>query len=394
MRVVPLSPHSPRAIRAALAARGWQDGEAASIADGAAPAAFRIEGLSEESLEALVHFSGGLGIDVVSGAGWALLLGSRARLSALARPWTVPEPLRELAEALGLAIPPDPPRTWRTTGGEISVVEPVIMGILNVTPDSFSDGGTRADAAGALKRAEALIRDGAAIIDVGGESTRPGRTETVPGDEELRRTIPVIEALGREFPSVPISIDTMKAAVAQKALEAGACIVNDVTGLRHDTDMAGLVASSGAGIVVMHSRGGPLELSSLDHVDYGGDLMGGVLAELGTALAAATHAGIAAEQIVVDPGLGFAKTADQNIFVADQLSALRSLGRPIMVGPSRKRFLGAVTGRPVEARDAATAAACALAWERGARLFRVHDVASTKDALAVANAFGGTTSTP
>jgi len=393
VRVVPLSPHSPRAIRAALAARGWQEGEAATIAEGAAPAAFRIEGLSDESLEALVHFSGPLGIDVVSGDGWALLLGSRARLSALARPWTVPEALRDVAEALGLAIPPEAPRAWRTTRGDFPVAAPVIMGILNVTPDSFSDGGARSGVPESVERAASLIRDGAGIIDVGGESTRPGRTETVPVEEELRRTIPVIAALTREFPGVAVSIDTTKAAVAEKALEAGASIVNDVSGLRHGTSMASLVATSGAGVVIMHSRGGPLELASLQHASYGADLMGELLAELGAAIDGATRAGVAPEQIVVDPGFGFAKTADQNMFVADQLSALRSLGRPILVGPSRKRFLGAVTGRSVGERDAATAAACALAWERGARLFRVHDVASTRDALAVANAFGGTTST-
>jgi dihydropteroate synthase len=162
--------------------------------------------------------------------------------------------------------------------------------------------------------------------------------------------------------------------------------VNDVTAFRFDPAMAGIVAVAGAGAILMHSRGGLLELASYDHADYGGNVVGGVLSELREALSSASEAGVAAEAIVLDPGLGFSKTVEQSVALFDQLPALLALGRPILVGPSRKRFLGAVTGMPVEDRDRATAAACALAWERGARLFRVHAVAAAREAIALAHA--------
>jgi dihydropteroate synthase len=224
---------------------------------------------------------------------------------------------------------------------------------------------------------------------VGGESTRPGRTESVPVEEELRRVTPVVEALVRSHPDLLISVDTVKSEVARAALEAGAAIVNDVTGFRLDPAMAGVAASAGAGVILMHSRGGLLELASYEHADYGGDVVGGVLAELRESLGAATVAGVEADAVVLDPGLGFSKTVEQSVELFDQLPALQALGRPLLVGPSRKRFLGAVTGLPVEERDRATAAACALAWERGARLFRVHAVAAAREALAVAHALDG-----
>jgi dihydropteroate synthase len=198
----------------------------------------------------------------------------------------------------------------------------------------------------------------------------------------------VVEALVREHPGVLVSVDTVKAEVARAALEAGAAIVNDVTGFRLDPSMAKVAAAAGAGVVLMHSRGPLLEIASYTYADYAGDVVGGVLAELRDAVSAAARAGIAEDAIAVDPGFGFSKTVEQNLHLLDQLPALQALGRPVLVGPSRKRFLGAVTGRPVEDRDRATAAACALAWERGARLFRVHDVAAARDALAVAAALG------
>jgi dihydropteroate synthase len=260
------------------------------------------------------------------------------------------------------------------------------MGILNVTPDSFSDGGRFTGAGAALAHAESLLRDGATIIDVGGESTRPGRTAVVSTEEELRRVVPVIEALIQAHPDLIISVDTVKSAVAKAALDRGAAIVNDVTAFRFDPAMAGVAAGAGAGAILMHSRGEPLEIASYEHADYGGDVVGGVLAELREALSAATSGGVALDAIVLDPGLGFSKTVEQSIVLFDQLPALQALGRPLLVGPSRKRFLGAITGLPVEERDRATAAACALAWERGARLFRVHAVAAAREALAIANA--------
>src|SRR5690606_39087187 len=190
-------------------------------------------------------------------------------------------------------------------------------------------------------------------------------------------------------PGVPVSVDTVKAAVARAALDAGAAIVNDVSAFRLDPAMAGVVAATGAGVILMHSRGSVSTMARLDHAEYAPDVVTGVRDELAAALDRALESGIAAERVVLDPGFGFAKTADQNLALLDGLEALRPLGRALLVGPSRKRFLGSVTGREVAERDVATAAACVLAWERGARLFRVHQVGVTRDALAVAHAVRG-----
>ncbi len=389
MNVVPLAFHSPRPLRDTLAAHGWAPEAADAAAGGTQPLAFYINDLDQATLESLVRFAGRLGLEVVTGHDWAVLAGSRTRLSALARPWTAPEELREISTRVGLAIPPDPPPAWRTACARIPLDRPVLVGILNVTPDSFSDGGRYAHLDAARARAEQLVRDGAAIVDVGGESTRPGRDALVPEAEELRRVIPVIEAIRRELPEVAISVDTVKSAVARAALEAGAAIVNDVTALRHDPELASVVAAAGAGLVLMHSRGSLAEIASYTYADYGGDPMPAVLAELSGAIGRATAAGVTADAIVVDPGLGFSKTPEQNMLVCDRLGALGSLGRAILVGPSRKRFVGAITGLEPADRDRASATVCALAWERGARLFRVHDVAAAREALAVAQAIGG-----
>jgi dihydropteroate synthase len=176
--------------------------------------------------------------------------------------------------------------------------------------------------------------------------------------------------------------------VARAALAAGAAAVNDVSALRLDPDMGSTVAAAKAGVILMHSRGSILEVSSYRHTEYGGDVVGGVMSELREALDLATGAGIGPDSTVIDPGFGFSKTAEQNLLLFDQLPALQALGRPVLVGPSRKRFLASITGVPVEDRDRATATACALAYERGARLFRVHDVAAAREALALAHAIG------
>jgi dihydropteroate synthase len=386
VNVTPLALHSPGAVREALRSHGWEDGLARASAGGIHPLAFHLTGLDQGALEALVRFGGGLGLEVVTGGDWAIVAGSRSRLSAFARPWTAPELLMDVALQVGLAMPSDPGPAWRTARGPIPLDQPIVVGILNVTPDSFSDGGRFTGADAALAHAESLLRDGATVIDVGGESTRPGRTEVVSTEEELRRVVPVVEALVRAHPDLPISVDTVKSAVANVALDRGAAILNDVTAFRFDPAMAGVAAKAGAGAILMHSRGGLLEIASYDHADYGGDVVGGVLAELREALSAATGAGVAPDAIVLDPGFGFSKTVEQSVVLFDQLSALQALGRPLLVGPSRKRFLGAITGLPVEDRDRATAAACALAWERGARLFRVHAVAAAREALAIAHA--------
>jgi dihydropteroate synthase len=386
----PLATHAPRAVREALREGGWEVVRAAAAAEGLAPAAVRLIGLSPDALEALRgHAVRTLGLDLLTGPDWAIVAGSRARLSALARPWGGPPELAEVAFAIGLALPADLPAAWVTARGPLPLERPVIAGILNVTPDSFSDGGRWDAPDAALVRAEALIAAGAALVDVGGESTRPGRPDPVPAAEERRRIVPVIEAVTRHFPDALVSVDTVKAEVARAAIDAGAAVVNDVSGGRLDPDMAATVAAAGAGFVLMHSRGTTGTMATYDHAEYGGDLVGAVVAELRAAVDATVGAGVQPDRIVVDPGLGFAKTPAQSLALLDELGALRALARPILIGPSRKRFLGEATGRGVEDRDRATAAACVVAWERGARLFRVHDPAAVRDALAVAAALDG-----
>ncbi|NOT07077.1 MAG: dihydropteroate synthase [Gemmatimonadales bacterium] len=267
----------------------------------------------------------------------------------------------------------------------MSLDRPIIVGILNVTPDSFSDGGHYTTVAAAVARAETLAAEGATILDVGGESTRPGALP-VSEAEELERVLPVVEALARRLPSLLVSVDTVKSGVAERCLDHGAAIVNDVSGLRLDAAMAGLCAARNAGVIAMHSRGGVAQMASLDQAHYPGGVVAEVAGELGAALGRARSGGLQDERLVIDPGFGFGKTPEQNVELLRGLGALRVLGRPIMVGPSRKRFLGALTGRAVEERDQATAAACAFAWAAGASLFRVHDAAPTRDALAVAAA--------
>jgi dihydropteroate synthase len=387
VNVTPLTLPSSSAVRQALRARGWDEGPAADAAGGIAPLALQLSDISTDVLEALVPFAGRLGLDVVTGDGWAILSGSRARLGALARPWTVPPALAELAMQVGLGLPADPPLAWRIARGTIPLDGPVLMGIVNVTPDSFSDGGRAQDTEAACRLAAQLVAEGATILDVGGESTRPGRDTGVPADEEMRRVLPVIERLVREHPAVPVSIDTVKSSVARAALDAGAAIVNDVTAFRLDPDGARVAAEFGAGVALMHSRGGLLEIASYTHARYPDGVAAEVSRELAERVASTTEAGVAPEAIALDPGFGFSKTTAQNLELLQHLDVLTALGRPLLVGPSRKRFLGQATGREVAAeRDVATATACALAYERGARLFRVHDVGSARDALRTAAA--------
>jgi dihydropteroate synthase len=390
VNVVPLATHSVRALRDTLLAHGWATEPADAAAGGAEPLALHLTGLDEQVLEALVRYAGRLGLEVHTGSDWAILAGARWRLGSFARPWTAPAALAEVATLVGLAIPADPSMAWLTARGPVSLAEPVIVGILNVTPDSFSDGGryNRVDAARA--HADRLISDGAVVLDVGGESTRPGREAAVPEAEEVARVVPVVRAVAADHPEIVISIDTVKAPVARAALDQGAAVINDVSAFRLDPAMRDVAAQARAGVVLMHSRGAITEIASYQHAEYAGDVTGAVIRELGDAVGDAVAHGVAPEAMVIDPGLGFSKTPEQSAQLADQLGALRALGRPILVGPSRKRFVGALAGieSPAE-RDRATAVACALAWERGARLFRVHDVAATREALAVARGIAG-----
>jgi dihydropteroate synthase len=267
-----------------------------------------------------------------------------------------------------------------------------IMGVLNVTPDSFSDGGVFDDDVAAIAHARRLIGEGASIVDVGGESTRPGAAP-VPVAEELERVIPVVEGIAHLGLPVQISIDTMKLAVAEAALDAGASYVNDVTAFRHDPDLAGLVADRGVDCCLMHMLGEPRTMQQDPRYD---DVVDDVKAFLEQRMAAAVAAGVAEERIQLDPGIGFGKTLEHNLELLRRLDELAAIGRPLVIGTSRKSFLGRITGRDVTERVYATAATTVLAFERGARVFRVHDVAATADALAVAAATlaAGWTGTP
>jgi dihydropteroate synthase len=385
VRVVPLPGRSEDAVRSALLSHGWEGELARTTADGLESLAFHLTQLEPNALEALVHSGSRLGLDIITGEDWALLAGPRSRLASLARPWTSPAPLIEVATALGHALPADDPVLWQTARGPIALDRPVLIGILNLTPDSFSDGGryTRVDAA--VAHAERLAADGASILDVGGESTAPGAA-SVPESVELERVVPVIDAVRERLPAMPLSIDTVKSGVARAALDRGVAIVNDVSALRLDPAMAPLVAERGAGVILMHSRGEAGSLAALDHAHFPHGVVAGVIEELAYAIDRARLAGVQAERIVVDPGLGFGKAPAQNVELLAGLGALRVFGRPILVGPSRKRFLGELTSRPVGERDTATAVACALGWEAGARLFRIHEPGPVRDALAVAAA--------
>ncbi|WP_405686477.1 dihydropteroate synthase [Streptomyces sp. NBC_01387] len=264
-----------------------------------------------------------------------------------------------------------------------------VMGVVNVTPDSFSDGGRWFDTGTAVKHGLDLVAEGADLVDVGGESTRPGASR-VDADEELRRVVPVVRGLVSE--GVTVSVDTMRAAVAEQAIEAGALLVNDVSGGLADPAMIPVVAAAEAPFVVMHWRGFSESMTS--RAVYR-DVVAEVVAELRVRVDAAVAGGIAPERIVVDPGLGFAKEAEHDLALVAHLSEVRALGHPLLVAASRKRFLGRVLARdgatppPARERDAATAAVSALAAHEGAWAVRVHEVRATADAVRVARAVEG-----
>ncbi len=273
---------------------------------------------------------------------------------------------------------------WRVGGTEIVLGRPLVMGILNVTPDSFSDGGNFDDPARAVEHAARMIAEGADIIDVGGESTRPQAATAVDATEECGRVVPVIREIVRRFPTALVSIDTVKAATAEAALGAGARIVNDVSGFRLDSAMAALCASAGCGVVLMHSRGDVSTMATYEFAVYD-EVVPAVVGELRAALDRALAAGIDADAIVLDPGLGFSKRAEHSLAVIAAVPEIARLGRPVLIGASRKRFIGELTGisEPAQ-RQSGTVGANVAALMLGARIFRVHDVASTRQALDVA----------
>jgi dihydropteroate synthase len=261
---------------------------------------------------------------------------------------------------------------------------PVLMGVINVTPDSFSDGGLYLDVDAAVDRGHVIAAEGAAILDVGGESTRPGSDE-VPEAEELERVIPVVERLAQAGgPDAPrVSIDTRKARVAEQALQAGARIVNDVTAFRHAPEIAGMVASAGAHCCLMHMLGEPRTMQRDPRYD---EVVADVKSFLEERLAFAVGQGVPEERVWLDPGIGFGKTIDHNLELLRRLDEIAAIGRPVVIGTSRKSFLGRITGRDETERLPGTIATNVMAWERGARIFRVHDVAPVADALKVAAA--------
>ena len=383
MKLTALAAPTPEAVRAALAARGWEAQPAWFAATGIQPFVVLIEEISEAEREALVHWSTKSGVDVLTGDGWALVAGAASRIAPLARYDRAPAELARLAPVLGklLAARAEPPRSWVIRGAEVSLEKPVIIGILNLTPDSFSDGGQLASVDAAIEHGAQLTADGARLLDVGGESTRPGAAP-VSAKEEIARVVPVIAGLAKRSLG-PISVDTRKAEVARAALDAGAAVINDVSGLHFDAALTAVARDSEAGVILMHMRGTPATMDDLAHYRH---VAAEVAGEMAAMAAKAEREGIAGERIVLDPGFGFAKTATHNFRLLDELATIVAVGYPVAVGLSRKRFLGAATGRPVEDRDRATAVACALAWERGARLFRVHNVALTREALALASA--------
>ena len=338
-----------------------------------------VTGWSDEVV-ARASQAGGGEVRVLPGAGAVLLEGPRESIDrtlprlgpegvaaalCLARRLSVPGPL-----ALG-------PRTL-TFGADVA-----LMGIVNVTPDSFSDGGDYLGHAQAIAHGLTLVGAGAQVLDVGGESTRPG-AEPVSAEEELRRVLPVIAGLARAAPAVPLSVDTSKAEVARACLAAGATLVNDVSGLGDDA-MAGVVAQAGAALCVMHMQGAPRTMQAAPRYD---DVVAEVAEGLARAVERAVAGGVPRERIVVDPGFGFGKTLGHNCFLHRHLADFRALGLPLLVGTSRKSMLGGVLGgRLARERVVASAASAAIAAVLGgADLVRVHDVAEARDALAVAKA--------
>lgn len=274
---------------------------------------------------------------------------------------------------------------WVTARGTLSLDRPRIMGVVNVTPDSFwPDSRAASDAA--LAAAGRQVEAGADLIDVGGESTRPGAAP-VPATEERARVVPLVRAILRRWPGIMVSVDTVKAEVARAVLDEGAAVINDVSALRLDPALGPVVAEAGAGLVLMHSRGRVDTMASYELARYDDDPAEVIALELGACVDAARAAGVAEDRIALDPGLGFAKRTAHSIRAIAGLGRLLALGRPVLVGPSRKRFVGDVAGGlPPEDRLPGTIAACVAALERGARIFRVHDVLSVRRALAVADA--------
>lgn len=271
------------------------------------------------------------------------------------------------------------PMELHIKGQRLGLDRPVLMGVVNVTPDSFFDGGRFDDPQRAVAHAVRLVEEGAALLDIGAESTRPGALP-VDEQEERRRLIPVVAALAKAV-SVPISVDTSKAEVARAAIDAGAVMINDVTALRGDRAMVDVAAQTGAGLVLMHVQGTPETMQQAPHYD---DVVGEIAQFLAERARFAVDHGVSQDRIVLDPGIGFGKTLDHNLDLLANLHVFAQLGFPLLVGPSRKGFIGQLTHQSVEARAWGTAGVVALAVQQGANILRVHDVGPMKDVVSVA----------
>ena len=274
---------------------------------------------------------------------------------------------------------------WVVRSRSIVLDRPIVFGILNVTPDSFSDGGLFESTDAALAQVERMVAEGADAIDIGGESTRPQGARPVDASEEMARVIPIVRAVCARYPDLCVSVDTTKADVALGALNAGADVINDVSGFRIDPAIADIVAATASGVVLMHSRGSVEEMGTYRYANYGSDAVADVERELRQSLDTAQRAGVKRASIVLDPGIGFAKRTEHSLRILAELDRLVALGYPLMVGVSRKRFVGELSGvTNASDRVAGTVGANVAALMRGARLFRVHDVAPNRQALDVA----------
>ena len=268
--------------------------------------------------------------------------------------------------------------TLFTNNGWSCGEETGIMGIINVTPDSFSDGGKYANVEAAVMRAKQMVADGADIIDIGGESSRPG-AEPITANEECRRVIPVVQALAEQF-QIPISVDTYKAKVAREALSAGACVINDITALHGDPNMCQIVADAQAGVILMHMQGVPATMQKTPTYQ---NVVAEVHAWLTEVASQAVDRGIDSSRIMIDPGIGFGKTFDHNLEILRHLMQFRGIGYPMLVGVSRKKFIGRILDLPVHQREEGTAATVAWSIINGANMVRVHDVAKMKQVAQV-----------
>ena len=314
----------------------------------------------------------------------ALLVWHRLQLEALAEDLQSDPEKASLCEAINTTLSHHQRSTFSLKLKAKQLVlgpRPCLMGVLNVTPDSFYDGGRYQKLDQALAQAERMLEEGADIIDVGGQSSRPGSDE-LPPEEELARVIPVVGKLVA-MSDVPVSIDTYRSDIAERALDAGAELINDITALRGDEKMAALAASRDVPVVLMHMQGRP---KTMQQDPSYRDLMSEICLYLRQSIELACDAGVSGEQLVVDPGIGFGKTVADNLEIIARLRELASLGRPILIGPSRKSFIGAVLDQPAEERLLGTAASLVLARARGAHIFRVHEVKEAKEVLTMADA--------